>query len=849
MTEQPDIEGYELLRLIGKGSSGEVFEATDAEGRICAVKVLDSMSSNASLLADRIGRVRGGKFETKILPILNVSLSGRPSYIVTELMGIWENDTFRSSHLQSRFTELREEDPWAVVIQLAESIAELHSVRVPHGNLKPSNVFFSSDDELLLADFTCGLMPNVQHIEFTDALLYTAPEQLRDPAGYLEEKGYRWDVFAFGVLAYRMVTGQFPRCEEYFSEVCPITGNKDRFSIEADLEGIAESLESGAEVRWPEEPADERENHLRAMIESCLAICPEDRPIDLIEVTRYFSDLDEVLAAEKERAGLISLANRAVKGKRRARNLATVTALVAAVLGGGWAVTEQFRQKESRAAADALEEEKQGQADFIEALKSRRDVAIGAEEKAKAERREAVALLDSSQSRGDEDLAAAQAINEVLFRWALERGVKGVPILEGRNERLTDLRSKVEGQLEMLAGRPALAGQADLLGLRRAEILLALGLLEEGEAALSEVISLGRLEPGLLAQARLRHLLLVSERDPAGIEVALEAHEAEIISALEGDETQALVVQGAIALMKGRLAEKKEAFEEALRHYGESLGYFRELEEKFPEAPAIALTIGRTYLASARAAEGEGSLTDAARLRSDAITAFTELAGKEKEPAPELRYAIAAAEAEKAVAAWDQGKTFEAEKLARQGLIALRKLEKEMPDNQALKVDLASQNGLIAIALRDEGKSKEAKRILSRSVAELTEVIEAEPRNWKARYLLASLQWQLSGVLGAVGESESELTVGAQAVAGLQEILAAKVKKPAPSAVRRSLAYLCGDLGNIADLKDQRELAIQYLKRSKRYWQELARDEGDQLEFRKGYHWAVQKLAEMGVRD
>ena len=40
-------------------------------------------------------------------------------------------------------------------------------------------------------------------------------------ARYLEEQGYRWDVYAFGVLAYRLLTGAFPRCDEVFRKVAP----------------------------------------------------------------------------------------------------------------------------------------------------------------------------------------------------------------------------------------------------------------------------------------------------------------------------------------------------------------------------------------------------------------------------------------------------------------------------------------------------------------------------------------------------------------------------------------------------------------------------------------------------
>ena len=74
------------------------------------------------------------------------------------------------------------------------------------------------DDSLCLTDFAMGQMPGVSMLPFTDALLYAPPEQLREPDGYLEGKGYAWDNYAFAVIAFRLLTGKFPRCEATFHQ-------------------------------------------------------------------------------------------------------------------------------------------------------------------------------------------------------------------------------------------------------------------------------------------------------------------------------------------------------------------------------------------------------------------------------------------------------------------------------------------------------------------------------------------------------------------------------------------------------------------------------------------------------
>ncbi|MDB4509981.1 hypothetical protein N9062_03145 [Akkermansiaceae bacterium] len=172
-----------------------------------------------------------------------------------------------------------------------------------------------------------------------------------------------------------------------------------------------------------------------------------------------------------------------------------------------------------------------------------------------------------------------------------------------------------------------------------------------------------------------------------------------------------------------------------------------------------------------------------------------------------------------------------------------------MPGDFRVAIDLASQRGIIATALRDEGKLTEAQNLLSKEIAVLGKGVKQYPENWSVRYLLASLKWQLSGLLGRQGSGDEELRLGAEAHHELKALLKnPAMKQPRPSEVRKSLAYLCGDLGHASDLRNKREDAIIYLQECKRYWQELARDEGDQLEIREGYQWAVNRLAEVGVK-
>ena len=123
-----------------------------------------------------------------------------------------------------------------------------------------------------------------------------------------------------------------------------------------------------------------------------------------------------------------------------------------------------------------------------------------------------------------------------------------------------------------------------------------------------------------------------------------------------------------------------------------------------------------------------------------------------------------------------------------------------------------------------------------------------DPDNFSARYLLASLKWQLSRILGQQGDGDEATRLGLEARDELRALLGnPTMERPRLSEVRKSLAYLCGDLGDASELGRKKQ-AISHFQECKRLWQELKRDEGNQLEIEEGYQWAVNRLAEMGVK-
>lgn len=848
--ESPQIEGYQIQGEIGSGSAGVVYLATRNDGSRCAIKAFDRMSSNPGLIADRIQRILEAGVQGVIVPITAQALDARPACVIMDLLSENERDDGQVSPrtLQVAFDlYLKNDSTWPFLQTLASALANLHSARVAHGNLKPGNIFLDKDGSPLLADFASGLMPGVHRTNYSDALLYCPPEQLRLPESYEAEAGYRWDVYAFGVLAYRMLTGIFPRSNDVFQTVCPPPGENRRFEIDADHESIAAGLEQQSAVAWPDEAPNDREGAFRNIITSCLQLDPRRRPFNMREVTRRFGAI-EIEATQKTERDRLEFLKKTADRKRRAVSRWFVAAsLVALALGGSWAMTQYLRIQEARSAEKKFVEYREQAITKELDLSDQRDAAHVLENEAIIARETAEASLAQEKKLAIEELRSAQVTNESLYNWILEEGIDGLPALEGRTTRLETLLKEIEKQLEGLSARPELAAQAGALKLRRAELTLAMGDLRKGEALLEEAVNDSELDPKLAARAKLRSLLLASKQKPSGLKDKLARHEDAILAGYQANEHGQILANAALSLVKARIAEATG--EAALASYLECLKGFQELEELYPANSAVGLIVGRRHLSAALAAEGEGSPENAAKLWEEAAATFVSLAEKQEDPAPEIQYQIASAKAAQAISLWQQGDSFGAEKLAREGVLQLRALRSKMSGDFRIEIDLAAQNGIIATTLRDEGKSTEAQEILTKGIKALEKGVEEYPKNWNARYVLASLKWQLSGLLGQPGNRDEELRLGVEAHDELKTLLEnPAMKRPRPSEVKKSLAYLCGDLGHTYNLTNKRDEAIIHLRECKRYWQELARDEGHQPEVREGYHWAINRLVELGVK-
>ena len=212
------IEHYRLLRELGGGGMGTVYEAEDLRlSRRVALKLIRPELARDRELEDRFLREARALCRISHPGIVQIYsfgvLDDGTSYLVMELLsGETLSQRFRPAMQQTAlWTEL------GLVQQVAEVLAVLHQAGVLHRDLKPDNVMVVTDNmapsglRAKLVDFGLAKLIQFSGQRSASGLIlgtpaYMSPEQCRG-VGLVHAKT---DCYALGVMLYELVAGRLP---------------------------------------------------------------------------------------------------------------------------------------------------------------------------------------------------------------------------------------------------------------------------------------------------------------------------------------------------------------------------------------------------------------------------------------------------------------------------------------------------------------------------------------------------------------------------------------------------------------------------------------------------------------
>lgn len=207
----PQVPGYQLVELLGRGGMGEVWRARQTSlNRQVAVKILPSkFASDREFVArfEKEATALAALNHPNIVQIIDRGQAGSHYYFAMELVtGVNLREMLTGRRLSPK-------DALRIIVQVARAIDYAHEQKVVHRDLKPENVLVDPRGHVKIADFgLAGMKDSEKNIALTATAVamgtvnYMAPEQRRDA----KHVDHRADLYSLGVLLYELLTGELP---------------------------------------------------------------------------------------------------------------------------------------------------------------------------------------------------------------------------------------------------------------------------------------------------------------------------------------------------------------------------------------------------------------------------------------------------------------------------------------------------------------------------------------------------------------------------------------------------------------------------------------------------------------
>jgi serine/threonine protein kinase len=261
---------YEVVKCLGAGSMGMVYACRHRElqGQMVAAKVLFN-----EVAADKVSAAR---FKNEVLASYGVShpnVVRAYEYIKDGELVAYTMEFVGGGDLADRMSraELMSISEFVRLLsQMAAGVQAIHDAGIVHRDLKPENILLTNEGNIKIADFGIARNRNgpklTEHGGVVGTIEYVAPEYM-----LRSQVDWRSDIYALGILAYEMVTGQ-----------APFTGDSAYASISKRLQTD------------PEPPSTHRHEcppEIDAIILKALVRDPEERYQSAMEM---YADLQKV---------------------------------------------------------------------------------------------------------------------------------------------------------------------------------------------------------------------------------------------------------------------------------------------------------------------------------------------------------------------------------------------------------------------------------------------------------------------------------------------------------------------------------------------------------------------------
>jgi serine/threonine protein kinase len=271
------IGGYQLLRLLGSGGMGAVYEAESPQtGNRVAIKLLSPRMAASPTSVERFrqeGRLASQLAHPRCVFVIAADTDdGRP-YIVMELMpGQTLKDLVEASGPFSPEAAIHH------ILDAIDGLAEAHRVGMIHRDMKPSNCFLTIDNRVKVGDF--GLSKSLtdshdKHLTQTGAflgtVLFASPEQIRG-----EPLDYSSDVYSVCATLYYLLCGEAPYHHESPTAALAKAISEDPPPLHEKKPGVPKRLEQIV-MKGLDRESNRRWHSLEELREALVTLLPSRR--------------------------------------------------------------------------------------------------------------------------------------------------------------------------------------------------------------------------------------------------------------------------------------------------------------------------------------------------------------------------------------------------------------------------------------------------------------------------------------------------------------------------------------------------------------------------------------------
>ncbi len=252
---------YQLLRLLGRGGMSQVFEAEDILlSRRVALKVDDDPDEGAAMLV-REARALAAVRHVGLPIVHGLGVHQGWTYLVLErLYGVTLEEHIEGPDGLRRLEPV---EALPILTSIADILVAVHGAGMAHRDLKPGNVMLTPGDRTVLLDFGI-VLPEVAAADMPrcGTPRYLAPEAIE--GSIAPGHAHLVDIYSFGLMAFEMFAGQ----------------------AAFDADTVLQLLDRQVHAPPPDLAAlrPDLPRSLTAMIMSCMAKLPSDRPTDMQQI-------------------------------------------------------------------------------------------------------------------------------------------------------------------------------------------------------------------------------------------------------------------------------------------------------------------------------------------------------------------------------------------------------------------------------------------------------------------------------------------------------------------------------------------------------------------------------------